>query len=192
MSTAVILVVVVVGLGSTTFARRLPFPFAELTVLAVIALLLTIGIVDERPALVAVAGLVPLPIFGFSIPFISDGGGRRPDDLGFAGAAAKVSEPARTVRGVFASRWPRGELELTGNLLHFVADDGDETFRVRIDEIDDVRFRSSGRAQLTIRTTGGERHSVSFGRNGLGRGEVGAAITFWRETIRARQSNPAP
>ena len=191
MSSTVVLITVIVALVTMTFGRRLPFPFAALAALAAFGLMFGVGLAEDRVTLVVVAGLVPLPVFGFRIPFVSDGGGRRGDDAPHvARPAATVGEPARYVTGVLASRWPRGELKLTGTLLHFLTDEGDEAFRVNVAEIDRLRFSSTGRAQLTIRTLGGARHAVAFGRHGLARGELGAAQTFWRETIEARQANP--
>ena len=185
MSSNVALGLVVLALVAMMIGRRLRFPFAELVGVLTVGLLLSLGLAGGRPTLVVIGLLVPLPLFGIRIPFVSDGGDRRSEQAPqLTGGEARAAEAARYVNGLLASRWPRGELDLTADLLRFVTEDGDEVFRVRPDAIDHVRFGSLGRAQLTIDTRDGDRHAIAFGHRGLGRGEVGAAQTFWRNAIK--------
>jgi hypothetical protein len=193
MSANLFLLLVVVLVVTMIFARRLRFPFAELALLAVLALTLWLGLTEGRTRLLVVAPLVPLPLFGFRIPFVSDGGGRRSkENPRFTGSDSKVAEPARYVAGLLASRWPRGELQLLDSQLRFVTDGDHELFRVHLALIEEVWFSSLGRAHLTVEMQDGSLHAVAFGHQSLNRHDAGQAQAFWREVIEARGARPDP
>ena len=188
MSSRVVLVLVVIAFGVMMFGRRLRFPLAELSTLLTMTIMLWLGLAEGRTVLVVVAVLLPLPLFGLRLPMISDGGTRRDDEAPQLGEIApRVGEPARYVRGLLASRWPRGELRLRENTLSFVTEDDDQLFRVALSEIKDLRLSSSGRAQLTLRTEAGERHGIAFGHDPLAQSDMREARVFWRETIQMRR-----
>ena len=188
MSSNLILGLIAIGLIAI-LGRRLRFPFAEILGLATIGLLVWIGLVGERPILLSIASLVPLPLLGIRIPFISDNGDRRSEDAPQPGNNSESgNESARYVNGLLASRWSRGYLELNGDWIHFRTEDNDEIFKVQIRTISRIRLRTLGRAQLTLDIRDGPRHEIAFGRQGLARGDVRVAQTFWREAIESRQN----